>query len=194
MKEIGRACVVLAFFMLLIGIGYTFLITGIGQLFFPTQVNGSLINQGGTLLGSQLIGQEFTSPRYFWGRPSATTPPYNPLASSPSNLGPLNPQLLSNVEARISKLVAADPSQTSDIPVVLVTSSGSGLDPDISVLAANYQAPRIARLRHLSEGSVNALIQDNITPPQFGFMGWSRINVLRLNLALDALSEKESGS
>lgn len=185
MKEIARGFIVLFFLLIITGVIYPLVMTGVGQLLFPGRVNGSLINQDGTVIGSKLIGQNFTDPHYFFGRPSATNPPYNPAFSDASNLGATNPILIERIKARIAMLQAADPSQKEPIPVGLVTSSGSGLDPDISIAAAAYQAPRIAKIRGLSLDTVNQLIQQNTTWPQFGFLGLSRVNVLSLNLALD---------
>ena len=174
-------------FTALTGVLYPLAVTGIAQAVFPRQANGSLIRQHGQVIGSALIGQPFRSPRYFWSRPSATAPfPDNSLASGGSNLGPTNPVLLQQVKARIAALHAADPSQHAPIPVDLVTASGSGLDPDISPAAALYQVPRIARLRHLSEQRVRALVARYTTLRQLGFLGAPRVNVLELNLALDA--------
>lgn len=185
MKEIARGFIVLLFLLVITGLIYPLAMTGVGQLLFPKRVNGSLVNQDSTIVGSKLIGQNFVDPRYFFGRPSATNPPYNPASSNASNLGAMNPVLIERVKARIAMLQAADPSQKEPIPVGLVTSSGSGLDPDISIAAAEYQAPRIAKLRGLTLDQVNALIQQNTTLPQFGFLGLTRVNVLALNLALD---------
>ncbi len=174
-------------FTVITGVLYPLAVTGIAQAVFPRQANGSLIRQHGQVIGSALIGQPFSSPQYFWSRPSATTPfPDNSLASGGSNLGPTNPVLLQQVKARIAALHAADPSQHAPIPVDLVTASGSGLDPDISPAAALYQVPRIARLRHLSEQRVRALVARYTTLRQLGFLGEPRVNVLELNLALDA--------
>ncbi len=174
-------------FTALTGVLYPLAVTGIAQAVFPRQANGSLIRQHGQVIGSALIGQPFRSPRYFWSRPSATAPfPDNSLASGGSNLGPTNPVLLQQVKARIAALHAADPSQHAPIPVDLVTASGSGLDPDISPAAALYEVPRIARLRHLSEQRVRALVTRYTTLRQLGFLGEPRVNVLELNLALDA--------
>ncbi len=174
-------------FTVITGVLYPLAVTGIAQAVFPRQANGSLIRQHGQVIGSALIGQPFRSPRYFWSRPSATAPfPDNSLASGGSNLGPTNPVLLQQVKARIAALHAADPSQHAPIPVDLVTASGSGLDPDISPAAALYQVPRIARLRHLSEQRVRALVTRYTTLRQLGFLGEPRVNVLELNLALDA--------
>ncbi len=175
-------------FALLTGLVYPFVITGLAQVIFHRQANGSMIAQSGQTVGSSLIGQNFDNPRYFWGRLSATAPyPYNASASSGSNLGPTTPALEDEVKARIAALKAADPGNNQPIPVDLVTSSASGLDPDISVAAALYQVPRVARLRGLSEDSVRALVQSHIEKPQFGFLGEPRINVLELNLALDGI-------
>ncbi len=178
----------LLFFTLLTGLVYPLAVTGLAQLLFPHQANGSLIVRNGQVAGSELIGQQFTDPKYFWGRLSATAPfPYNASASSGSNLGPSNPALISEVEARIAALKAADPANTQPIPVDLVTSSGSGLDPNISVAAALYQVPRVARLRGLSEAVVRALVDKYTTGRFLGFLGEPRVNVLELNLELDAL-------
>ena len=156
---------------------------------FPEQANGNLIVHDGNVAGSALIGQPFTSPEYFWGRPSATSPvPYNAGLSSGSNLGPSNPALANAVKERVRALHAADPANTLPIPVDLVTASGSGLDPDISVAAAFYQVPRIARERNLSEEAVKALVTSRIEPRQFGIFGEPRVNVLGLNLALDDMT------
>jgi K+-transporting ATPase ATPase C chain len=162
------------------------LITGIAQVFFPYQANGSLILKNNQLIGSKLIGQQFSDPKYFIGRPSATTPfPYNATASSGSNLGPNNPVLLQTVEKYIARLKQDDPQNKLSIPVDLVTASGSGLDPEISPFSAYYQAKRIARLRHLSEEQVNMLIQKHTKLRTFWILGEPRVNVLQLNLALN---------
>ena len=188
-----------AFFMLLIltlitGVIYPLAVTGIAQVVFPHQANGSLIMANGKAVGSELIGQQFDNPKYFWGRISETgTFPYNAFnaenltASSGSNFGPLNPALTDMVKARIDALKAADPSNTLPIPVDLVTSSGSGLDPHISVAAALYQVHRVASARRLSEADVQSLVEKNTEGRQFGFLGEPRVNVLKLNLALDGI-------
>lgn len=182
------ALVSLAILSLLTGVLYPALITGIAQVIFPHQANGSLILQNGQMVGSSLIGQQVTDPCFFWGRPSATSPyPYNAAASSGSNLGPTNPLLTTEVEARIVALKSADPSNTAPIPVDLVTSSGSGLDPDISKAAAEYQVPRVARCRGLNEADVQALVENYTHGRTFGILGEPRVNVLELNLALDAI-------
>ncbi len=182
------AIVSIAIFTILTGVLYPLVITGIAQVIFPYQANGSLIVQRGQVVGSGLIGQQFDDPRYFWGRISATFPyPYNAAASTGSNLGPSNPALSEEVIARITDLKAADPTNNLPIPVDLVTSSGSGLDPDISVAAALYQVPRIARARGLSQDVIQNLVDQYITSRQFGILGESRVNVLELNLALDEI-------
>jgi potassium-transporting ATPase potassium-binding subunit len=187
-KQIRPAVVLFFLLTILLGIAYPLVVTGIAQLIFPAQSEGSLIRQDGTIIGSELVGQPFTSPGYFWGRPSATPSfPYNAAASSGSNLGPANPALIHAVSARVAALHAADPGNTQQVPVDLVTSSASGLDPDISIAAAVYQVPRIARERNLSEPVVSGLIARQIEPRQFWIFGEPRVNVLRLNLALDAL-------
>jgi K+-transporting ATPase KdpC subunit len=188
-----------AFFMLLIltlitGVIYPLVVTGIAQVIFPNQANGSLIMVDGKVVGSELIGQQFDDPSYFWGRISATgTFPYNAFnaenltASSGSNYGPMNTALTDMVQARIDALKAADPDNTVPIPVDLVTASGSGLDPHISVAAALYQVHRVAAARGMSEADVQALVDNNTAGRQFFFLGEPRINVLELNLALDGI-------
>ena len=171
---------------ILLGIVYPLLTTGVAKLAFPRQAEGSLIDRDGQLIGSALIGQSFSDPKYFWGRPSATTPqPYNGLASSGSNSGPLNPALLDAVKANIKALRDADPDNHQPIPVELVTASGSGLDPDISPAAAQYQAARVARARNLDRARVETMIKAHQRERLFGLIGERRINVLELNLALD---------
>ncbi|CBW77025.1 Potassium-transporting ATPase C chain (EC 3.6.3.12) (plasmid) [Mycetohabitans rhizoxinica HKI 454] len=170
------------------GIVYPAAVTAIAQAIFPIQANGSLIEKDGKLIGSALIGQQFDRNDYFWGRLSATTPnPYNAQSSSGSNLGPTNPALAHEVKARLAALHEADPTNTAPVPVDLVTSSGSGLDPDISPAAAAYQAPRVARARGLSQARVDELIARHTTGRQFGLLGEPRVNVLKLNLALDQI-------
>ena len=187
-SQIRPALMALLIFTVLTGLLYPLVVTGIAQLVFPHQANGSLIVQNGQTVGSTLIGQQFTDPKYFWGRLSATGPyPYNASASSGSNLGPTNPALLDEAKARIAALKAADPGNTQLIPVDLVSSSGSGLDPDISVAAALYQIPRVARLRGLSESAVRALVDQYTQGRTLGFLGEPTVNVLQLNLALDGL-------
>jgi len=186
LKELKPALVMLVALTALTGVAYPLLVTGIAQWLFPEAANGSLIERDGKAVGSELVGQSFTDPKYFWGRPSATGPtPYNAAASSGSNQGPLNPALEEAVKGRIAALKDADPAQTAPIPVDLVTASGSGLDPHISPAAATWQAPRIARLRGLSEVEVNTLIAAHTQGRQLGVLGEPRVNVLTLNLALD---------
>jgi K+-transporting ATPase ATPase C chain len=187
-SQFRPAIVSIAIFTLLMGIIYPLLITGIAQVIFPHQANGSLVVQNGQAVGSDLIGQSFDDPRYFWGRLSATSPyPYNAASSTGSNLGPTNPALTDEVKARIAALKAADPTNNSPIPVDLVTSSGSGLDPNISVAAALYQVPRVAKARGLSEQVVRNLVDRFTQGRQFGLLGEPRVNVLELNLALDGI-------
>ena len=187
MKTIIRPALVLfALLTLICGLLYPYAITGMGQLAFAEQAAGSLVMRGGQPAGSSLIGQAFSSPQYFWGRPSATSPmPNNASASSGSNQGPLNPALVDAVKARIAALKAADPDNTAPVPVDLVTASASGLDPEISVAAAYYQAGRIARERKVGVSDVQKLIDERRQSASFGFLGEPRVNVLALNLALD---------
>jgi K+-transporting ATPase ATPase C chain len=169
------------------GIVYPLIVTGVARTTFPEEANGSLIVKDGKAIGSRLIGQNFTDPRHFWGRPSATAPvPYNAAASGGSNLGPLNSALVDAVKARIESLKAADPSNTQPIPADLVTTSASGLDPHISPAAAAYQIGRVARLRQLDPAAVKALVEQYTEDRQWGILGEPRVNVLALNLALDA--------
>jgi len=171
---------------LVTGVAYPLIVTGIGKIFFPDQVSGSLLMRDGKAVGSALIGQSFQDPKYFWGRVSATTPmPNNGASSGGSNLGPTNPALIEAIRVRIGALKAADPDNDLPIPVDLVTASASGLDPQISPAAALYQAPRIARVRHLDLRTVRQLIANRVEPPQWGILGEARVNVLLLNLALD---------
>ena len=170
------------------GLLYPLAITGIARALFPDQADGSLVVQGGRLVGSRLIGQSFTDPGHFWSRPSATAPqPYNGTASGGSNFGPMNSSLTDAVKLRIDALRAADPDNAAPIPVDLVTASGSGLDPEISLAAANYQAARVARVRHLSSETLRTLIAVHAKGSVLGVIGEPRVNVLELNLALDAL-------
>jgi len=188
-KQAKPALMIFFIITIIVGIIYPLVITGIAQLIFPEQSNGNLIEYNGKIVGSSLIGQPFTSSKYFWGRLSATSPvPYNSGVSSGSNLGPTNPALLDLVKARVDALHAADPYNSQPIPVDLVTSSASGLDPDISVAAAKYQVPRIARERSLKESDLTALVDLQTEDQQFGLFGEPRVNVLKLNLALDDLS------
>ncbi len=187
--QIRPALTMLLILTLLTGLVYPLAVTGLAQLFFPDQANGSLIIHNGKVIGSKLIGQYFDRPEYFWSRLSATSPfPYNAAASSGSNLGPTNPALIEAVKARVAALRAADPGNESPIPVDLVTTSGSGLDPHISPAAALYQLKRVARARGLDDDSVLTLVTQHTEGRQFGLLGERRVNVLQLNLALDALS------
>jgi len=171
-----------------LGFAYPVAVTGLAHVLFPQQAAGSLIMKDGRAVGSRLIGQPFTDPRYFWGRPSATLPqPDNGLASGGSALGPLDPALIAAIQARITALKAADPGNRAPIPVDLVTASASGLDPDISLAAAYYQADRIARIRHLAPARVRALIAAHARRSWLGVLGEPRVNVLALNLALDGV-------
>lgn len=177
----------------LTGVLYPLVVTGIAQVLFPAQANGSLIVQDDRPIGSRLIGQAFTDPRYFWGRPSATAGhPYNALASGGSNLGPLNPALIESVQTRIAALKAADPANPRPIPADLVLASASGLDPHISPAAAVYQVERVARRRGLDAGRVAALVQAHTEGRWLGLLGQPRVNVLELNLALDRLTATEA--
>jgi|SRR5271165_3197300 len=170
----------------IVGIIYPLVITGVSKVAFPRQAEGSLLYKNGVLIGSQLIGQNFTDPKYFWGRPSATTPqPYNGINSGGSNFGPLNPALIDKVKANAKALHDADPSNTRQIPVELVTASTSGLDPQITPAAAYYQAERVARARSLPVAAVRALIAAHQRGPIVGVFGEPLVNVLELNLALD---------
>jgi K+-transporting ATPase ATPase C chain len=189
LKELRPTLVVLVVLSLLTGVFYPALMTGFSAALFPHQARGSLIaTADGRVVGSRLIGQAFTSPRYFWSRLSATSPAYNASASSGSNFGPLNPALDSAVRARVAALRAADPGNTAPVPVDLVTASGSGLDPDISPAAARYQVARVARARGAGQETVAALVAAHTAGRTFGVLGEPRVNVLQLNLALDSLS------
>jgi K+-transporting ATPase ATPase C chain len=195
--QIKPAIIILALLTLITGVIYPLAITVIAQVAFPAQANGSLIMKDGQPIGSSLIGQSFDDPKYFWGRLSATgTFPYNSFtaenltASSGSNYGPLNPSLLEMVQARIDALKAADPDNTQSIPVDLVTASGSGLDPHISPAAAEYQVARVARERELDESVVRQLVAQHTAGRDLAVLGEPRVNVLELNLALDAVAAK----
>jgi len=189
LKHLRITIISMILFTILTGMIYPLAVTGISQLIFPGKANGSLIKKDGKVLGSALIGQPFSDPKYFWSRLSATGPyAYNAGASTGSNYGPMNPALLDAVKKRVQDLKAADSLNTKPIPVDLVTASGSGLDPHISIAAALYQAPRIARIRGLKDDQVRSLIDQNIEGRQLGFLGEPGVNVLTLNLALDELN------
>jgi potassium-transporting ATPase KdpC subunit len=193
-SQLRPAFLMLLIFTVITGVIYPLAVTSIAQVAFPKQANGSLIEVDGKTYGSELIGQQFEDPKYFWGRLSATGPfPYNAFnsenltASSGSNYGPLNPALLEMVQTRVDTLKAADPGNTNPIPVDLVTASGSGLDPHISVAAALYQVHRVATARGFDEAEVRSLVAQYSEGRQFGFLGEPRVNVLLLNLALDGI-------
>jgi len=187
MGHVRAALVSLAVLTLVTGIVYPVVVTAIAQLVFPHQANGSLIVKDGKVVGAALIGQPFDDPKYFWGRPSATSPfGYNAASSSGSNLSPTNPTLVKSVQERVDALRAADPDNRAPVPVDLVTASGSGLDPHISPAAALYQVNRVAKARKVDPASVRELVERHTEGRQFGFLGEPRVNVLALNLALDA--------
>lgn len=186
-RQLRPALVSLLLFTALLGAAYPLVVTGAAQLLFPKQANGSILASGERPVGSELIGQPFSDARCFWGRLSATTPyPCNGAASAGSNLGPTNPALRDAVSARIRALRVADPGNAAPVPVDLVTASGSGLDPHITPAAAEYQVPRVARARKLDEATVRAAVARHIEDRQYGLLGEPRVNVLMLNLALDA--------
>lgn len=188
---IRPALVLLLLFTALCGFAYPMLVTGAAQAVFPKQANGSLLEREGRVIGSRLIGQPFSSTAYFWGRPSATGPfAYNAQVSSGSNLGPTNPALTDAVEGRVKALREADPTNDAPVPADLVTASASGLDPDISPAAAYYQVARVARARGVDEQAVRGLVAKHVQPRLLGVLGEPRVNVLELNLALDALTGK----
>ncbi|HDR9469485.1 potassium-transporting ATPase subunit KdpC [Burkholderia multivorans] len=188
MKSLIRPLVVIFVVLTAVtGLAYPAVLTAFGQAVFPWQANGSLIERNGQVVGSALIGQSFDAPKYFWGRLSATSPmPYNAAGSGGSNLGPLNPSLAEQVKARIAALRDAGTDLSKPVPVDLVTASASGLDPEITPAAAAYQIERVANARHLSRETVAQLVAANTTARQFGVLGEPRVNVLKLNLALDA--------
>jgi potassium-transporting ATPase KdpC subunit len=185
LKTLRPALVLFLLLTVVTGILYPLVVTAVAQAAFPAQANGSLIEINGQAAGSELIGQPFDAPGYFWSRPSAAN--YDASASSGSNLGPNNPALVEAVQARIAALQAADPANTASIPADLVTTSGSGLDPHISLAAATYQIPRVARARGMDEAALQALVDRYTEARQFFFLGEPVVNVLRLNLALDGL-------
>jgi len=187
-RHIRVALILLGLFTVITGILYPLLVTGIAQAFFRNQANGSIIKEEGKEVGSELIGQRFDDPKYFWGRLSATPSfPYNAASSSGSNYGPLSPKLRQAIQTRVEALKAFEPANNQPIPIDLVTYSASGLDPHISVAAANYQIPRIARYRGLREEQVFELVKQFTDGRQFGILGEPRVNVLKLNMALDAV-------
>lgn len=186
-RDLVTAAILFVLLTVITGIVYPGLVTGTARLALPEQANGSLIVRDGRPLGSRLIGQPFSDPRYFWSRPSATAPqPYNGLASGGSNLGPTDPTLPDAVRDRIAALRSADPQNPAPVPVDLVTTSGSGLDPHISPAAAEYQVGRVARARGMAAEQVRALVARHTEPRYLGLLGEPRVNVLALNLALDA--------
>jgi K+-transporting ATPase ATPase C chain len=188
LKELRVAFIMLVVMTILTGLVYPVIVTGIAQGVFSSKASGSLIERDGKAIGSELIGQPFGDPKYFWSRPSATSPyPYNASASGGSNQGPLNPALAEAVEGRIKALHEADPDNKAPVPVDLVTASASGLDPHISPAAADYQVGRVAKARGLAPEKVRALVAEQTEERQLGFLGEPRVNVLKLNLALDAL-------
>ncbi len=187
LDSLRPAVVLLAAMTLLTGVGYPALVTALAGAAFPQKSRGSLVVQGGRVAGSSLVGQPFSAPGYFWGRLSATGPhPYNAGSSSGSNLGPSNPDLVKNARARLDALRAADPTNRAPVPVDLVTASGSGLDPHISPAAAEYQVPRVARARGADDATVRELVRAHTAGRQFGVLGEPVVNVVELNLALDA--------
>jgi potassium-transporting ATPase KdpC subunit len=193
-KNIRTAIIVIALFTILTGLFYPLAVTGIAQLVFPHKANGSLIEKDGRAIGSELIGQPFSDPKYFWSRLSATGPfAYNAGASSGSNYGPINQAYLDEVKKRIQDLKAVDSLNTQPVPVDLVTASGSGLDPHISVAAALYQLPRVARIRSLNDDKLRSLVAQFTEGRQLGFLGEPCVNVLKLNLALDAMQSSSEG-
>jgi K+-transporting ATPase ATPase C chain len=188
LAQLRSTLVMLVAFTALTGVLYPLAVTAIAQALVPDQANGSLIERDGRVVGSALVGQSFDDPRYFWGRPSATGPvPYNGAASSGSNLGPTNPALHDAVRARVEQIRTAHPTHEGSIPADLVTASGSGLDPDISPAAALLQAPRVAKERGLDVERVTALVDEHTQTRSFRVFGEPRVNVLRLNLALDSM-------
>lgn len=188
------AIVLFVLLTVLTGIVYPLVVTGIAGIVFPNQARGTVIVKNGQPIGSQLIGQSFSNPKYFWSRPSATSPqPYNGVGSSGSNLGPLNPALTDAIRARILALQSADPGNKAPVPVDLVTASGSGLDPHISVAAAQYQTARVARVRGLNLPAAQALVAAHVQGRLWGVLGEPRVNVLELNLALDDPGARRTG-
>ena len=188
LRDLRPALCLIVLMTLLLGVAYPLLVTGIAAVALPRQAAGSLVYRDGHLVGSSLIGQAFSDPKYFWGRPSATAPQaYNGLASGGSNLGPLNPALLDQVSANVKALHAGDPDQAAPVPVDLVTASASGLDPDISLAGARYQIARVARARGVEPAVIDKLVAEHARGRLAGIIGENRVNVLELNLALDQL-------
>lgn len=186
MRNIVRPAIVIFIVLTLItGLIYPLVVTGIAKVIFPRQAEGSLIVVDGKVRGSELIGQAFDDPKYFWSRPSATTPAYNAAASGASNLSPGNPDLIATIEKRVAAFRAADPANAAPVPIDLVAASGSGLDPHISMAAARYQAARVARARQRTTEEIIRLIDRHTAPRTLGLLGEERVNVLQLNLALD---------
>lgn len=195
LQSIRPAVSVFVLLSAITGVAYPLLVTAVSQTAFAHAANGSLVTVNGQAVGSSLIGQSFSSPAYFWSRPSATSPmANNGLASGGSNLGANNPALTDSVKGRIAALRSADPGNTAAVPIDLVTASGSGLDPDISIAAANYQAARVARTRALDAQTVQTLIKSHALQPWLGFLGEPRINVLALNLALDLAARNKKST
>lgn len=188
-SEVRPALVIFLLLTVVTGLLYPGVVYVAGRLFFAQEATGSVVERDGQAVGSRLLGQTFTSPKYFWGRPSATTPTYNGAASTGSNQATTNPALIAAVKDRVTALRAADPGNTKPIPVDLVTASGSGLDPEISPAAAYYQAPRVARARGLDETQVENLVQKTTVDRTLGLFGEPRVNVMELNLALDAIKK-----
>jgi K+-transporting ATPase ATPase C chain len=188
--QLRAACVIFLMLSAITGVIYPAVVTAVAQVAFPNQANGSLIEQDDKVVGSELIGQQFTEPKHFWGRPSATAPvAYNGASSGGSNLGPTNPALAEAVSARVQALRAADPDNKAPVPVDLVTTSGSGLDPHISPAAAEYQLERVARARNLEPSVVRKLVAEHSEGRTLGVLGEPRVNVLKLNLALDKMEK-----
>ncbi len=185
-QQLRSALVVLIALTILTGVAYPLLVTGVAQAIWPHQANGSILQRDGKATGSELIGQSFTDPKYFWPRPSAASPAYNGTGGTGSNMAPTNPALAEVVKSRIAALRAADPNNTSPAPVDLITASASGLDPHITPAAAEYQLARVARARHLNEADVRRLVLRYSEQRDVGVFGEKRVNVLKLNLALDA--------
>jgi potassium-transporting ATPase KdpC subunit len=186
LTDLRRGAIALGVFTLLLGLAYPLLLFGIGQVAFGAGAGGSLVRDGGRVVGSSLVGQSFTTQQYFWGRPSAAGDGYDAGASGASNLGPTSRKLADTVKERLDALLAANPGKTAaDVPAELVTASGSGLDPDISPAAAEFQVDRVARARNLDPERVRALVRDHTQGRALGFLGEPRVNVLELNLVLD---------